>query len=274
MIFIFCMIMFPSIQVAWATLYMTGLGIIIWLLVFIISMWHYTRHYGLSFGQFFQTLGLLIVIPYLLGGWSYIMIEHNILYPTNMQDLINIITPFEYKFHFIWVLVWLLIYMIWFIRYYADNANTKKRRIDAFVNSVCIACIPLWFFLLLGDDFIGKENQYGIFSVASLTANSELSKYVKVYPLGLWLSLIWLTWWLLMSMLKYMTKRSGQGLLWLSYVFSALSMLFVFQIYPRHGVWTISNGIILDIKNYICIIVALVSLFLYVWSYRKPHKIS
>lgn len=265
--------MFPSIQFAWLTLYMTGLGILVWLITFIICMWYYCRNYGLSFAKFFQTLGLCIIIPYILGGWSYIMIEHNILYPSNLQDLINIVVPFDYKFHFVGILIWLLIYMVGFIKYYADSYNSKKRRIDAFISSVCIACIPLGFFLLLGDDFIGKENQYGLFSVSSLTPDSELSKYVKVYPLGLWLSLIWLVWRLLITGLKYYTKKSGHGLLGLAYLLFALSMLFVFQIYPRHGVRMISPGITLDIKNYVCIICGLVALILYFRYYYKSHKV-
>lgn len=154
--------MFPSIQFAWLTLYMTGLGILVWLVTFIICMWYYCRNYGLSFAKFFQTLGLCIIIPYLLGGWSYIMIEHNILYPSNIQDLINIVVPFDYKFHFVGILIWLLIYMVGFIKYYADSYNTKK---DELMHSsvLCVLHVFLWVFLLLGDDFIGKENQYGLF---------------------------------------------------------------------------------------------------------------
>lgn len=269
-LFRFWFLMFPYINIWWIDIHMTGIGFFVALCMLIYSIWYYTRQYGLSFHDFFQTIPVLISLPYILWWWSYIMIEHNILYPANMQDFINMIAPFGYKFHFIGIVLWFVIYIWRFLYTYTDSINTKKRRIDTFVVSICIACIPLWFFLLLGDDFIGKENQYGLFSVASLVSDSELSKYVKVYPLWLWLSLIGLSWRLWFSILKVFSKKSGVWLISASYVFLLLSILFVFQIYPRHGVYTISEGIILDIKNYICIVLGIACVLYYM--YLKSQK--
>ena len=58
--------MFPSFQIAGMTWYMTGIGIVVAIFVYIVSMWYYTRRYGLSFGVFFYSLPVLIVLTYFL----------------------------------------------------------------------------------------------------------------------------------------------------------------------------------------------------------------
>ena len=50
------------------------------------------------------------------------------------------------------------------------------------------ACIVLGVFLVLGDDMIGRSTE-SWFGIYALTPLSEVAKFNKVYPVGIFLSI-------------------------------------------------------------------------------------
>lgn len=178
--------MYPFITRGNTTLYMTGLGIVVGFATFIITMLVLTKKYHLSFFRFFMSLPLCIILMYILGAYTHILIEYGIFFPSSPQELLFMISPYGYNFHYIGIILGLFLYL-WVFLKKADNMD-KKKRIDAFFYGITIAIIPLGLFLLLGDDFIGKATESNI-AIHSLTEKSKLAKYNQVYPLGLFLSL-------------------------------------------------------------------------------------
>ena len=63
---------------------------------------------------------------------------------------------------------------------------------DLFFFSTSMAIIPMGVFFVLGDTIIGKPAPFSSIGVSDLTAGgvSELSKYGKVFPVGIFLSII------------------------------------------------------------------------------------
>ena len=70
--------------------------------------------------------------------------------------------------------------------------SEKLKWMDLFFFSTSMAIIPMGVFFVLGDTIIGKPAPFSSIGVSDLTAGgvSELSKYGKVFPVGIFLSII------------------------------------------------------------------------------------
>lgn len=86
---------------------------------------------------------------------------------------------------------------------------------------------------------------------------SELSKYGKVFPIGIFLSLISLFAFGVTFVGKAITKKEGRGFMGFAILLLLLNIVFAYQQYTRHGVVSLF-GISLDIKNILAILIAIV----------------
>jgi len=83
---------------------MTGIGIIVSFLVFIIIARYLTKKYHQNFWKLFYWLPFLIVLTYFLGSYVSFIFEVGI-FPTNWSEFLQILSPYGYKFHLLGVLI-------------------------------------------------------------------------------------------------------------------------------------------------------------------------
>lgn len=70
--------------------------------------------------------------------------------------------------------------------------SEKLKWIDLFFFATSAALVPMGVFFVLGDTIIGKPAPFSSIGVSDLTPGglSELSKFGKVFPVGIFLSII------------------------------------------------------------------------------------
>lgn len=89
--------------------------------------------------------------------------------------------------------------------------SEKLKWVDVFFFSSAIALIPMGIFFVLGDTIVGKAAPFSSLGVSDLTpdGSSELSKYGKVFPVGIFLSIISLFSRGITFAVKSITKKEG-----------------------------------------------------------------
>lgn len=296
--------MFPYITIGWYDIYMTWLWIFFSVLCFIFLVSHYWNKYPLNFWRFFNFVPVILFLPYFFWSYFYYLVElwlprlmnlfdytiqnfvvwnvFSLIYqfiniiPMSSEDWLLIISPYWYKFHFIWVSIWLFLAIFIFFKFVKSN-NEALKRIDIFFYAISLSIIPLWIFLLLWDNFIWRATD-SIWWVTSFMEDSELYKYDKVYPVGLFVSFVWLFSFFFSFFINYLKKKYGIGMVWFISLLLLMNIPFFFQQYPRHLVFTFCSVVMqdsycpdllsefkLDIKNYWTIIMSII-IFIY---YRK-----
>ncbi len=256
--------MYPYLILWWSKFYMTGIGIVFSFLVFIAIALYLTKKYHQNFWKFFYWLPLLIVLTYFLG--SYINFIFNIgLFPTNWSELIALISPYGYTFHFTWLLIGIFISIYIFLKKITRVEN-KKVWSDILFFSFALSLVPLWLFLLMGDNFIGTTTTSWM-GIKSLHSDSQRNKFNLVYPIGLFLSLWSLFVVLFIKILK--KKKFGYGMLGFAIMLIMISLILLLQQYSRHMVFSLGT-LMFDLKQYSAFIFALVSYF----AYRGRQKYS
>lgn len=256
--------MFPYITLWWINIYMTGLGIVAGLVTFICISRYFCRKYSIQFRRLFYWLPRAIILMYTCGSYVHFVLREW-LFPTDGQQLLSLISPYGYKFHFIGILLGLSIGIRLFFKEIKRLEN-KKVYSDVFFFAMTGAMIPLWLFLLLGDDFIGKSTN-SIRWVQALQSESALNKFSAVYPIGLILSIGAAILYAAMAIWKRITKQIGIGFLGFVYLLILINIVLLYQQYPRYGIIPFGEYT-LDIKQYASII-AIVICF---WIYRKWKK--
>lgn len=256
--------MFPYITIRWINIYMTGMGIVIALLTFIGISWYLCKAYSIQFWRLFYRLPWAIILIYLL--WSYVHFALRIgLFPTTRSQLMSIISPYGYQFHFIWILLWATIAIRLFFKK-IKRVENKKLYSDVLFFAVTWSLIPLWLFLLLGDDFIGRTTT-GPFGVQALHTESALNRFSSVLPIWLWLSIGALILYATMGIRKKIENKVGIGMLWLWYIIVLLNIIILYQQYPRYGIVPFGEYT-LDIKQYVSFIIFVIAVSIY----RKRDK--
>jgi len=257
--------MFPYIEIFGLKLYMTGLGIIISLFVFVVVAAYLIKKRKQSFLKFFYWIPLAIILMYVF--WAYVQFVLDIGWiPTSLEHLKMLFSPYGYKFHFIGILIWLLLAMVIFFRWIQRYEN-KKIWADIFFFSFSLALVPLWLFLLLWDNFIGKTTN-GILWVQSLHQDSELNKFTSVYPIWLFLSIGSLIVTLILVFLKKIKKKFGLWMWGMIFLLIMINLILLIQQYPRYWVVALWN-ITFDIKQHISFIVIMFCLWIYYkWERR------
>ena len=257
--------MYPYITLFGEKLYMTWIGIVIAFLTFLIVSIYLTRRYHQNFWKFFYWMPILILSCYLL--WSYVQFAFDEgLIPTSMTSLFHLLSPYGYRFHFVGLLAWLVLSITIFLKKIKRIEN-KKIRVDILFYSLWLSLVPLWIFLLMGDNFIGLSTT-SFLGIKSLHSESQWNKFNLVYPIGLFLSLGSL---LIVAFIRFVRRRKtfGYGMLGFSLLSLLVGIVLMFQHYPRHGVLSLWH-ITVDIKQYAAILVAVRTFLLYrKWSLRS-----
>lgn len=256
----------PYITIGSIEIYMTWLGIVTAFLTFIATVFVLARKYKVSFLHFFTYLPVLITSLYCMWLYSFLVIEYSTLLPP-LEFIIQAASPYGYNFHPTGLMIALAFFIVVFLHH---NTNTlhKRKRIDILFTATSISLIPLGIFLVLGDDFIGISTQSDMLGIQSLTEQSRLSKYAKVLPAGLFLSLAWLLALIITQIIQKRYKKIGSGYLGFSILAFLISIVFFFQQYPKHGVANFF-GITVDIKHYTARTIAIICLLAYIHMAKK-----
>lgn len=176
--------MYPFLTLWGVKIYMTGLGIVVGLFTFLIAAWVLCRKYKLNFRKLFYWFPTLLITTYLLGSYTYLLIEKGIWFPlSSLANLKALLSPYGYKFHFVGILLGI----VWAVRRFFKKlivGSEKMKWIDLFFFSTTVALIPMGIFFVLGDTIIGKPAPFSSIGVSDLTSGgvSELSKFGKVFP--------------------------------------------------------------------------------------------
>lgn len=258
--------MYPFITLGETKIYMTGVGILLAALTFLLVAAYRCRKYNLVYRRIFYRSPIAIIVMYVLGSYLDFMLQGNII-PTNGDELLGLITPYGYKFHFVGIAIGGVLSVRYFLKNIARIEN-RKLYIDVLFFALAAATIPLWLFLLLGDDVIGKWTSWRI-GVQALHIDSELNKFNAVYPVGLFIAIRGILSYAGTLIVKHIQKINGVGFVGFAALFVGRSIIFLFQLYPRYGVISFGNYI-LDIKQYVCVLLALLSLYTY---YQRRDQI-
>jgi len=258
--------MYPYLEVFGTKVYMTGLWIVLAFFVFIIVAIYLIKKWKQDFVQFFYWIPLFIVLVYFCGSYVQFILDVGI-FPASANQWKLLLTPYGYWFHFVWILLWMFLSIgIFFNR--IKRYENKKIWADIFFYSCTLAIIPLWVFLLLGDDFIWKTTTVAL-GVQALHEDSELKKFSAVLPIGLFLSVGSLVVVALVATLKRMKRRFGLWMWGFVLTLLMINIVLLFQQYPRYGVMSVFESLTLDIKQYVSFVLAMLCLiFYYKWEKR------
>jgi ACR3 family arsenite efflux pump ArsB len=64
-----------------------------------------TGHTGISRRPFFASLGIYILIPYLLGTYTYYLLEETVLVPLHWKQFLLYLSPSGFHFHMIGIMI-------------------------------------------------------------------------------------------------------------------------------------------------------------------------
>ena len=242
---------------------MTGIGIVVSFLVFIGIARYLTKKYHQNFWKLFYWLPFLIVLTYFLGSYVNFVFEVGV-FPTNWSEFVTLLSPYGYKFHLLWLLIGLFISISVFLKKITRVEN-KKVWSDILFFSLALSLVPLWLFLLMGDNFIGTTTNTWL-GIKSLHSDSQRNKFNLVYPIGLFLSLGSLFVVLGIKILK--KKKFGYGMLGFAVMLILVSLILLLQQYARHAVFSLGN-VMFDIKQYSAWILALICYL----AYKRRQKV-
>lgn len=242
--------MYPYLELFWTKIYMTGIGIVLAALVFLITVLIMCKKYHQEFIKFFNRLPWLLLWVYGLGLYFTFLFDGGII-PTSFA----VFSPYGYHFNLIWVVIACFIWVVLFLSQFR-RSETKKVRIDILFFGFVNALIVLGVFLMLWDNFIGKPYTWP-FHISALSAESALVKYGGVYPIGLMLSIWALIINLVITVRKLMAKKSWIGIWWFILLFILMIGILPFWNYPAHGVMWIFWLVTLDANHYIFIFLIL-----------------
>lgn len=206
--------------------------------MFLIAARVLCKKYKLDFRKLFYWFPTLLIVTYLLGSYSYLLIEKGVWFPlSSLSNLKALLSPYGYKFHFVGIIIGI----VWALRRFFKKlvvGSEKLKWIDVFFFATSIALIPMGVFFVLGDTIIGKPAPFSSIGVSDLTPGgfSELSKFGKVFPVGIFLSIISLFSLGIIFAGKSILKKGGWGFVGFGILLLLLNIVFSYQQYTRHGV--------------------------------------
>jgi len=245
--------MYPILNLWWRSLSMTGLGIVSFLLVFIFVAQKKATQQGVQFRLLLRYIPLIVMWGYLLGTWSRYLRSDFIVFPIDPKQRLLYLSPYEYHFHFTWLLIGISFWRYKFLQ--TQRRETHLRRWTILFESLCIASIPLGIFFLFGDHFIGKPVDTGWY-LSAIDPFSKVAAYDKVMPLWLYLAAWSSVLYVLISLANQRKKNVYRAFPGLILYWSMIGVLLLRQIYPRHLVTKILWHTV-DVKQYICLVVIL-----------------
>lgn len=252
--------MFPFINAFGTQLHMTWIGVVIFLVVFLWRTKKYITKFGGDWSLFWKQFPTYIAIIYLFSSYVRYAIEEFSFIPTSLEQFMAYISPFEYEFHLIGMIL-SIGRCVWHFFQKVRDTNMQLKWIDAWFMGAMRGVLFLGIFLLLGDTFIGQPTDGSIF-VSAFQPESKVANFDKVIPLGLYLSftaLILLTGTKILRHNK--TQLRGYGLIgWIVFLL-IFCLLILYQEYARRLVFKLL-GKTWDMRN----IALLLSAW---WMYRK-----
>jgi len=244
--------MYPYFELFWKEVSVVLIGIIISFIIFLITSRNLTKKNHQDFLKLFYRLPGWIILSYILWRYITFSLETWIYFPSSISNIITILSPQNFNFHFVGLLIASRICSVLFFSNIKRTEN-KKIRIDILFISIANALIILWLFLTLWDTIIWKQTD-SIFAIRALSDNSALTKFDWVYPIWLFMSFWILIIHIIITVLSIVLKKNWlwmRGIIWILIV---LNIVFLFQSYPRY--WVISFlWISFDIKQYLSFLV-------------------
>lgn len=261
--------MYPFVTISWAHLELTGIGIILAFLTFTFVCWRRCKLMQLSFAHLYYRLPAMIALIYWGGAYINFVLSNGQLFPHNFVDFYSMILPEDYKFHATGLILGAIIFLIIFINKQV-GWFTRYKWIDCVFIGFMQAIIILGIFLVIGDDMIGKSTESRMW-IYAFTPLSEVSKFNKVLPVWLFLSISALISFLISFIFKEKNAWPGRGYGWFSVFFFLLGIVLLFQHYVRHGVIMIYN-VTYDINQFFCWILSIYCWLRYIYIQRTMHR--
>lgn len=257
--------MYPYITLWSITLYMTWIGLLIGAVIFLLTTHWYAKKHSLDTTHFFGAFSLGVIIIYLLGTYTRYLIEDFVIFPIDWQYRVLYLSPYGYKFHFLGIVAGIM--TAWWLFLKKVPTSTHNAWMSTLCHAFLLAMFPIWIWLVLGDNFIGKPIESGWY-VSALLADSKVAAYDSVIPLGLYLTLFGVAGHLFLARREGKYKRYAGYRGW-GTIFLFLGILLIFQQYARHIVFRIA-WYAWDIKQYVAFGVALWRYY-QAWKKNKSH---
>lgn len=228
---------------------MTWVAILAFLWTFLRVLYFDAKEKNLDYIRFIKFLPLYVLIIYFFATYTYYLINNNIFIPLSAEQLILYLTPYQYRFHIIWIALWVIIWWSQFVN--RQQTHDRIKWINAFLHALCRSLIPLGIFLVLWDTFIWVPTDSG-FYISAIRNDSNVAVYDKVIPLWLLISVLWLLWWWILYVFKD-RFRKNHWMYGLAIIAWCLALILILQQYPKRivmWVWWVT----IDINQYFFII--------------------
>jgi hypothetical protein len=244
--------MYPYFELFGTQISMMFIGTIVAFIIFLVSARILTKRNHQDFLKLFYRLPGWIILSYILWRYTAFALETWTYFPSSISDFLTILSPHNFNFHFVWILIATRICLSILFSSIKRTEN-KKIRADIIFLSIANALIIFWILITLWDTIIWKPTD-SIFAIRALTDNSALTKFDGVYPIWLFISFGVLAIHVIVSLLSIILKKNWIWIRWLIWILIILNITFFFQSYPRYWIvsilWTS-----FDIKQYLSLIV-------------------
>ncbi len=247
--------MYPIITIRWSQISMTGIGIVITIITFLVIAYFQTKHHNLQFRKLFYRLPLPIITAYILGAYSNFVLVYSDVFPSTIQEVLTILSPYDFQFHFVGIVTGIAISIIMFLNTIKFKEE-KLRRIETIAYATSVSFIPLGIFFLLGDNVIWQPNEQRWIMTFS-PENSKRNGFGRVLPIGLYLSIAWMLAAGLHTVMKQIYRNIKVGYLTLAILTILVNIALYFQQSPKYWVLGFSD-ITLDIKSYLSFVIVMI----------------
>lgn len=258
--------MYPFLPLGEHGLYMTWIGTLVSLLVFLWVLLRYSYKYKLSVSLALYTFPVFLFLCYIGGLYVHYVVTTKQLF-VSMLDIVPMLSPAWYNFHFVGIAWWFAAFLSLFLLRFPRSIKERKKRVDAYFMGTACALVPLGIFAILWDDIIGVMYE-GVWAIRALSDQSELIKYGSVFPVGILYSGVWVCALIITRIMTQKSQVRWTWYLWFMIILGGLSLVFFFQEYPLSGVinlWWIR----MDIKQY-----AAWMLMAYIWLRKSADTSS
>ncbi len=258
--------MYPVITIRWIHIEMTGLWVVLWIMVMLLSIRSSAKKEHIKFQDFFFHLPIMIILTYGLGSYMIFLLSYRTILPPTIKEIIQILLPLNYQFYASGIIIWLLVSIIIFV-YQFRTKILRKKRLDIIYKWIMLWMIIVWIFLVLGDNMIGLITNSRIW-VSAMTPHSEVAKFSAVYPVWLWISISAII--SLMISMWYLRQKIAfwRSIPWWWTFLIGLWWTLIFQNHIKYGAIYAYN-MIFDLNQYI-----LRSLWIMIllYHYRRKSK--
>jgi len=100
-----------------------------------------TKKYHQNFWKLFYWLPFFIVLTYFIGSYVNFVLEFG-LFPTNNTELMSLLSPDGYRFHFVGTLLGMYVAIVMFLKKVVRIEN-KKVWSDILFFSLTLSLVPL-----------------------------------------------------------------------------------------------------------------------------------